>query len=119
MRESSETRRRWLNRLGAAILCGGLAASAWLLQHADQGGEVAEPQVIEGKVIVAAPGQAPIRRADLERVDGAASILADEFSRWLGELWQGESLAVIVAVLSVLGGLGCLLAAQRQGRQSS
>lgn len=118
MPDVSEKRRRRLNRLGAVILVGGLALSAWLLQHADSGPQGGpDYRVVDGKVLPASPGNPAIPKADLERLDGQASILAAEFGRWFGELWQGESLALIVAALSVAGGLACLWAAQSKSER--
>lgn len=50
-------------------------------------------------------------RHDLELMGGKANVLVDRFCRWVEGLWQGESLACIVAGLTLLVSLGfCFVA---------
>lgn len=39
---------------------------------------------------------------ELERMGGKAALAAHDFNRWFTGLWQGESLAYTVAVLTIL-----------------
>lgn len=48
---------------------------------------------------------------DLELYGGKMNLLADEFRRWFAGLWHGRSLAVTIAVLTVLVAAGFFLAA--------
>jgi hypothetical protein len=41
-------------------------------------------------------------RHDLELYGGKANVLANDFSRWFGELWQGRSLALTLAVITLV-----------------
>jgi hypothetical protein len=44
-------------------------------------------------------------RHDLEVYGGRANVLADDFREWFAGLWHGRSLALTVAVLTVLAAL--------------
>jgi hypothetical protein len=48
---------------------------------------------------------------------GKASLLFDEFSRWFAGLWQGKSLGITLAWLTVFASLALVLAARRAGRR--
>ena len=50
---------------------------------------------------------------ELQRFGGKAAVLFDEFNRWFGGLWQGKSLGVTVAWISVLASGGVYLVARR------
>jgi predicted NBD/HSP70 family sugar kinase len=43
---------------------------------------------------------------ELERMGGKAAILANDFNTWFAGLWQGESLAYTVAVVTVVVAAG-------------
>lgn len=47
----------------------------------------------------------------LEMYGGQANVFAYEIRRWFGSLWQGNRLAITVAVLSAILAAGCRLAA--------
>jgi hypothetical protein len=52
-------------------------------------------------------------RHDLELVGGKMNVLADEFSRWFGGLWQGKALAFTVGWITIFMSLGFFLVAYR------
>lgn len=108
MGDSTNTKQNRLNLLGTAILVLGLALSGWLLQRgAGEVSEVASYEVVDGKVIAISPSDSKIYRAQLERFGGGFSILADEARVWFVGLWQGENLALMIALFSVLAGMSC------------
>jgi len=39
---------------------------------------------------------------ELERMGGKAALVANDFNKWFAGLWQGESLAYSVAVITIL-----------------
>ena len=45
----------------------------------------------------------------LQHFGGKAAVLFDEFDRWFESLWQGKSLGITVAWISVLVSLGIAL----------
>ena len=49
---------------------------------------------------------------ELQRFGGKAAVLFDQFNRWFVSLWQGKSLGVSVAWISVLVSLGIFLFAR-------
>jgi hypothetical protein len=48
----------------------------------------------------------------IERFGGKAALLFDEVNRWFASLWQGRTLGITVAVLSVLAALTLLAIAK-------
>ncbi len=75
-------------------------------------------------LIYLAAGEAPDSTADyeivsskmyireLQRFGGKAAVLFDEFNRWFAGLWQGKSLAITVAWISIFVSLGLFLFAR-------
>ncbi len=51
-------------------------------------------------------------RHDLEVIGGKMNVLMDQFCRWFAALWQGESLAVTIAWLTVFIAFGIFLFAR-------
>lgn len=51
-------------------------------------------------------------RHDLEVIGGKMNVLMDQFCRWFAGLWQGKSLAVTVAWLTVAISFGIFLIAR-------
>ena len=49
----------------------------------------------------------------LQRFGGKAAVMFDEFNRWFAGLWEGKSLAITVAWISVIASLGIYLFARR------
>jgi hypothetical protein len=39
---------------------------------------------------------------ELERMGGKAALVANDFNRWFAGLWQGESLAYSIAVITII-----------------
>jgi hypothetical protein len=52
-------------------------------------------------------------RHGLELVGGKMNVLADEFFRWFGGLWQGKALAFTVGWITIFISLGFFLVAYR------
>jgi hypothetical protein len=50
---------------------------------------------------------------DLELYGGKANVLANDFIRWFGGLWQGRSLALTVAVITLFISFGYFFVASR------
>ena len=84
---------RRLRRITAAIL-----GTGWLLACAIYltAGEPAENPLADQL------DDSKIYRHSLELYGGKANLLATQFSRWFDGLWHGRSLALTVAVLTVL-----------------
>ena len=47
----------------------------------------------------------------LELYGGKANLLVDQFRRWFGGLWQGKSLAIIIACTTIITSFGFFYAA--------
>ena len=61
--------------------------------------------IVDGMKYPVDPSLSKRYKRDLERFGGKTSVVMDEFSRWLGRLWEGRQLAVTLAFLSVAGSL--------------
>jgi hypothetical protein len=48
---------------------------------------------------------------DLELYGGKMNVLADQFRRWFNGLWEGKSLAYMVASITILVSLACSIVA--------
>lgn len=103
-----------LNLLSAIILVVGLGSALWIYQRAENAPYGALGYEEEGGILY------PVRPEDskqylrsMELYGGKANVLADEFRRWFGGLWQGKSLAFIIAGTSILISYGFFYAANR------
>ena len=101
-----------LNLLSALILVVGLGSALWIYQRAENAPYGALGYEEEGGTLY------PVRPEDskqylrsMELYGGKANVLADEFRRWFGGLWQGKSLAFIIAGTSILISFGFFYAA--------
>jgi hypothetical protein len=91
-----------LNLISAIILLVGLGTAIYIYQTADSdSGTVLGYQIIGGTVYPIMPENSKIYKHDLELYGGKAAVLADEFRRWFIGLWQGKSLALSIAVITI------------------
>jgi hypothetical protein len=99
--------RTWLNLLGAIILVVG-AGSAALIYH--WAGDVPYGalgyEVADGAIYPLMPQNSKAYRHNLEVYGGKFSVIIDDFSRWFLGLWQGKSLAFILACTAVIVSFG-------------
>jgi len=50
---------------------------------------------------------------DLELYGGKMNVLADQFRRWFDSLWEGKSLAFMIALITIIISLACSFVASR------
>jgi hypothetical protein len=105
-------RRTCLNLFSAIILLVGLGSAALIYQRADNtpygalGYETAD-----GAIYPIMPEDSKIYRHNLEVYGGKLNVMLDDFRRWFVGLWQGKSLAVILACTAILISYGFFYAA--------
>ena len=101
-----------LNLLSALILLLGLGSATWVYQRAENAPYGALGYVNEGGTLYPVmPEDSKSYQRGLELYGGTANLLADEFRRWVGGLFQGKSLAFILAGASILISFGFFYAA--------
>ncbi len=95
--------RIFFNLMSVVILLVGLVTAVFIYRTAetDTSGALGY-QIIGGTVYPIMPENTKIYRHDLELYGGKAAVLADDFRRWFIGLWHGRSLAVTVAVITIL-----------------
>ena len=104
-------RRASLNLMGVAILAAGLClALVIFLRAGPEAGEMLGYEGGDGTVYPVRPEDSKQYLRDLELYGGKANVLADEFRRWLTGLWQGKSLAYMVAGVTIVVSAGFFLA---------
>jgi hypothetical protein len=106
--------RTWLNLIAAVILLAGLAGAALIYHRAAQGpsGPLGYESA-DGTIYPIMPGDSKLYRHNLEVYGGKFSVIMDDFRRWFIGLWQGKSLAVIIAGTAILLAWALFAAAQR------
>ena len=82
---------RLVQRIGLAIVAAGLVAGAGVYVSA-----TADPEAD------AIAQQREMR--EVERLGGTATVQTVKFNRWLASMWQGQNLAVTLAVLGLMLG---------------
>jgi hypothetical protein len=93
-----------------AILALGLFVGILIYALADEAvPEAGSYIIVDGMKYPIAPNQSKRYIRDLERFGGKASVLFDEFDRWLADRWQGKNLGVTIAFLATLVSLGLFL----------
>lgn len=105
-------RRLVFNLIGLLILLGGLGGS--ILIYRTAGNNLRKDLIYQeegGSVYPIRPEDSKKYVRDLEIYGGRANVLVTEFRLWLVGLWQGKSLAYIMAFLSVLVACGFFYAA--------
>ncbi len=96
-----------LNIISAIILLVGLSSAAWIYLHAgNNAAGVLGYQEGEGEVYPINPEDSKQYLRDLELYGGKANVLADQFRRWFTGLWQGKSLALIIAGATIIASFG-------------
>ena len=90
-----------------AVLVLGLGSALIIYLTADDDTDIAMQQIFGSKAYV----------RQLQRFGGKASVLFDDIDRWFAGLWEGRSLAVTVAWISVLAGLALFLIARHVRRR--
>ncbi len=109
-------RRTTLHLMGAAILVAGLSLALVIyLRAGNEAGQMLGYEGGDGTVYPIRPEDSKQYLRDLELYGGKANVLADEFRRWLGGLWQGKSLAYLVAGVTILVSAGFVLAGKAPG----
>jgi hypothetical protein len=101
-----------LNLLSAIILLVGLGSATWIYQRAENAPYGALGYVDEGGTLYPImPEDSKQYLRSMELYGGKANVLADEFRRWFVGLWQGRSLALIIAGTSIIISYGFFYAA--------
>lgn len=100
--EKLQTQKHLFNLISTIILLVGLGSAVLIYQKADNeiSGAVGY-EVIDGHAYPIMPEDSKMYSHDLELYGGKASVMIDEFNRWFIGLWQGKSLAFIVAFISI------------------
>jgi hypothetical protein len=102
-----------LNFIGFLVLLFGLSSAVIVYEKAANaptqvlGYEVGE----DGSTYPVMPEDSKQYRRQLELYGGKENVLADEMRRWFIGLWEGKSLGLTIACISVLAALGLFLAA--------
>lgn len=99
--------RTWLNLIGALILVAGAGSAALIYQRA---GEVPcgawGYEVVDGAIYPIMPENSKLYRHNLEVYGGKFGVMMDDCRRWFLGLWQGKSLAFILACATIIISLG-------------
>jgi hypothetical protein len=104
--------RTWLNLISAIILLVGLSTAALIYQRAGNNPYGALGyESAEGTFHPLRPENSKLYRHNLEVYGGKFSVIMDDFNRWFAGLWQGKSLALIIACTSIIISLGFFYAA--------
>jgi len=104
--------RTWLNLISVIILLVGLGGAALIYQRA--GNDPYGPlgyEGADGTIYPIMPENSKLYRHNLEVYGGKFSVIMDDFSRWFVGLWQGKSLAVIIACTTIIISFGFFYAA--------
>ncbi|HEX9022274.1 MAG TPA: hypothetical protein VF799_00370 [Geobacteraceae bacterium] len=89
--------------MSAAVLLAGLGSSITIYLRAGQTVDSALLEEFE---------YSKRYQHDLELYGGKANVIASEITNWFNGLWHGKSLAIMVAVISILVASGLFLAAR-------
>ncbi|MHB9073227.1 MAG: hypothetical protein ACYC6G_06870 [Desulfobaccales bacterium] len=105
-------RRTRLNLISAIILLAGLGSAA-LIYHraANLPGGASGYEAADGAILPIMPEDSKMYRHNLEVYGGKLNVMMDDFRRWFAGLWQGKSLAVIIACTSLIIAYGFFYAA--------
>ena len=111
--------RKWLSILSVVILVAGLASALLIYRSAGN-----EPRNVlgyeegEGSDRTIAPEDSKKYLRDMELYGGKMNVLAAQITQWFSGLWQGETLGLTVAVITVLFSFGVLYTASRMPPRS-
>jgi hypothetical protein len=99
--------RSLLNLISALILVLGLGSAAWIYVKAGNNPYGALGyEVVGGTVYPVRPENSKIYRHNLEVYGGKLNVMMDDFRRWFAGLWQGKSLAFIIACTAIIISFG-------------
>ncbi len=105
-------RRSRLNLLAAAILLAGLLSAIWIYARAENVPYGVLGYESEGGTLYPImPEDSKQYEREMELYGGKANVLADRLRRWLGGLFHGKSLAVLIAITATIISLGIYYAA--------
>jgi hypothetical protein len=94
--------RTWFNLISAIVLLVGLGSSVLIYEKAENG-----PYGALGYE------DSKMYRHNIEVFGGKFSVIMDDFRRWFLGLWQGKSLAFIIACTTIIISFGFFYAANR------
>lgn len=104
--------RTWLNLISAIILLLGLGSAALIYQRADNTPYGALGyESVDGTIYPLMPEDSKMYRHNLEVYGGKLNVMMDDFRRWFSGLWQGKSLAFMVAGTAMIISFGFFYAA--------
>lgn len=103
MNRKIHKQRKTLILISAIILMVGLGSAAFIYQRAgnDPNGELADETT---RLILLQNSK--LYRHNLEVFGGKLNVIMDDFRRWLAGLWNGKSLAFLIACISIIVSLG-------------
>jgi hypothetical protein len=104
--------RTWLNLFSAIILLVGLGSAALIYHSA--GNNPYGPlgyEGADGTIFPIMPENSKLYRHNLEVYGGKFTVIMDDFRRWFIGLWQGKSLALIIACTTAIISLAFFYAA--------
>jgi hypothetical protein len=108
----------WLKLLSALILLLGVASAALVYHRAAQDSSRASGyEAADGTIYPIMPGDSKLYRHNLEVYGGKFGVMLDDFRRWFLGLWQGKSLAVMIAAAAIMIALALFSAAHHHPRQ--
>jgi len=92
-----------LNLISAIILLVGLGSATLIYQRAAAGPYGALGyESADGTIYPIMPGDSKLYRHNLEVYGGKFNVVMDDFRRWFVGLWQGKSLAIIIACTTIM-----------------
>jgi hypothetical protein len=101
-----------LKLISVIILLVGLASAIWIYQRTENAPYGALGYVNEGGTLYPImPEDSKQYLRSMELYGGKANVLADQFRRWFVGLWQGKSLAFIIACTTIITSYGFFYAA--------
>ena len=102
----------YLNLISAIILVVGLGSATLIYQRAgnDPYGALGY-EVVDGHIYPIMPEDSKMYSHNLELYGGKLNVIMDDFRRWFAGLWQGKSLALIIACTAIMISLGFFYAA--------
>ena len=101
-----------LKLISVIILLVGLGSAVWIYQRAENApyGALGYEDA-GGTLYPVMPEDSKEYLRSMELYGGKANVLADQFRRWFVGLWQGKSLAFIIACTSIIISFGFFYAA--------
>ena len=105
--------------ISGIILLVGLGSAVLIYQTAESNlSNVLGYEMSGGTLYPITTDKSKIYRHNLELYGGKAAVIADDFRRWFEGLWHGKSLAITVAIITILVSLGVFFVANHMPAQS-